>query len=69
MATTVVDLNAVKHNVLEELQQKALRPTELLNILGDKYSDVVVKEAVLRLLQERVIEMTPNRQLQLAEAA
>jgi hypothetical protein len=69
MATTVVDLNAVKHNVLEELQQKALRPTELLNILGDKYSDVVVKEAVLRLLQERVIEMTTNRQLQLAEAA
>ena len=69
MATTVVDLNAVKHNILEELQQKALRPTELLNILGDKYSDVVVKEAVLRLLQERVIEMTPNRQLQLAEAA
>jgi hypothetical protein len=69
MATTVVDLNAVKHNVLEELQQKALRPTELLNILGDKYSDVAVKEAVLRLLQERVIEMTPDRQLHLAEAA
>ena len=69
MATTVVDLNAVKHNILEELQQKALRPTELLNILGDKYSDVVVKEAVLRLLQERVIEMTPDRQLHLAEAA
>jgi hypothetical protein len=69
MATTVVDLDTVKHNILEELQQKALRPTELLNILGDKYSDVVVKEAVLRLLQERVIEMTADRQLQLAEAA
>ena len=69
MATTVVDLDTVKHNILEELQQKAIRPTELLNILGDKYSDVVVKEAVLRLLQERVIEMTADRQLQLAEAA
>jgi hypothetical protein len=69
MATTVVDLDTVKHNILEELQQKALRPTELLNILGDKYSDVVVKEAVLRLLQERVIEMTADRQLQLSEAA
>ena len=69
MATTVVDLDTVKHNILEELQGKALRPTEILDILGDKYSDVVVKEAVLRLLQERVIEMTADRQLQLAEAA
>ena len=69
MATTVVNLDAVKHNVLEELQQKALRPTELLNILGEKYPDVAVKEAVLRLLQERLIRMTPDRQLQLAEAA
>jgi len=69
MATTVVDLDTVKHNVLEELQRKALRPTELLNILGDKYSDVAVKEAVLRLLQERLIQMTPDRRLQMAEAA
>ncbi len=69
MATTVVDLDTVKHNILEELQGKALRPTEILDILGDKYSDVVVKEAVLRLLQERVIEMTADRQLQRAEAA
>jgi hypothetical protein len=69
MATTVIDLDTVKHNVLKELQRTALRPTELLNILGDKYSDVAVKEAVLRLLQERLIQMTPDRQLQLAEAA
>ena len=69
MATTVVDLDAIKHNVLEELQRKALRPTELLDILGDKYPDVAVKEAVLRLLQERLIRMSPDRQLQLAEAA
>jgi hypothetical protein len=69
MATTVVDLDTVKHNVLAELQRKPLRPTELLNLLGDKYSDAAVKEAVLRLLQERLIQMTPDRQLQLAEAA
>jgi hypothetical protein len=69
MATMVVDLDAVKHCVLEELQQRALRPTELLNVLGDKYPDSVVKEAVLRLLQERLIRMSADRQLQLAEAA
>lgn len=69
MATTVVDLDAVKHSVLGELQQKALRPTELLDLLGDKYSDGAVKEAVLRLLQERLIQMTPDRQLQVVEAA
>jgi hypothetical protein len=69
MATTVVDLDTVKHSVLEELQRQALRPTELLNLLGDRYSDAAVKEAVLRLLQERLIRMTPDRQLQLAEAA
>jgi hypothetical protein len=69
MATTVVDLDTVKHNILEELQRKALRPTELLDLLGDKYSDVVVKEAVLRLLEERMIKMTPDRQLQVTEAA
>jgi len=69
MATTVVDLDLVKHSVLEELQQRALRPTELLNVLGDRYPDVAVKEAVLRLLQERSIQMTPDRQLHLAAAA
>lgn len=69
MATSVVDLDLVKHSVLDELQRRALRPTELLNVLGDRYPDVAVKEAVLRLLQERSIQMTPDRQLQLAEAA
>jgi hypothetical protein len=69
MATTVVDLDTVKDSILEELQRKALRPTELLDVLGDKYSDVAVKEALLGLLQERLIKMTPDRQLQVAEAA
>jgi hypothetical protein len=69
MATTVVDLDTVKHLVLTELEQRPLRPTELLGILGDKYPDVAVKEAVLRLLQERLIKMTADRQLQVAEAA
>ena len=69
MATIVIDLDMVKHLVLAELEQKALRPTELLNILGEKFPDVVVKEAVLRLLQDQSIKMTPDRQLQVAEAA
>jgi hypothetical protein len=69
MATAIVDLDAVKHLVLTELGRNALRPTELLAMLGDQYPDVVVKEAVLRLLQEGFIKMTADRQLQLAEAA
>ena len=69
MATAVFDLDMVKHSVLEELQRKSLRPTELLDLLGERYSDVVVKEAVLRLLQERLIQMTSDRQLRVAEAA
>jgi len=69
MATTATDLDEVKNNVLAELQRRALRPTELLSILGNQYPDVAVKEAVLRLLQERLIRMSPDRQLQLAEAA
>jgi hypothetical protein len=69
MATMVVNLDVVKRLVLTELEQRALRPTELLNILGDKYPDAVVKEAVLRLLQDQSIKMTPDRQLQVAEAA
>jgi hypothetical protein len=69
MATTAVDLGMVKHLVLAELEQRPLRPTELLNILGDQYPDVAVKEAVLRLLQEGLIKMAADRQLQVAEAA
>jgi hypothetical protein len=69
MATAVVDLDLVKDSVLEELQRNPRRPTELLDVLGDRYSDGAVKEAVLRLLQERLIQMTPDRQLQVADAA
>jgi hypothetical protein len=69
MATTTIDLDLVKRLILGELERKALRPTELLVILEDQYPDVVVKEAVLRLLQDQSIKMTPDRQLQVAEAA
>lgn len=69
MASAVIDFDALKLVVLEQLKQKALRPTELLSILGDKYSDVVVKEVVLRLLQEQSITLTSDRQLQLSEGA
>jgi len=69
MATTAVDLDVVKRVILAELERRALRPTELLNILGEHYPDVVVKEAVLRLLQDQMIKMTSDRQLQIAVAA
>ena len=70
MASAVIDWDSVKHVVLAELEEhKALRPTELLDKLGGKFPDVVIKESVLRLLQEREIKMTPDQQLELAEDA
>ncbi len=70
MASAVIDWEGVKHLVLAELEEhKALRPTELLNKLADKYPDAVIKEGVLRLLQEQSIKMTPDQQLELTEEA
>lgn len=67
MATAAIDWESVKQLVLAELEQRrAVRPTELLTILADKYPDVVIKEGVLRLLQEQSIKMTPDQQLELA---
>ena len=34
MATTVVDLDTVKHSVLEELERQALRPRNFLTFLA-----------------------------------
>jgi hypothetical protein len=67
MASTVIDWESVKLGVLKELEHRALRPTDLLNILGDRYPDTVIKESVLRLLQDQSIKMTPDQQLQVAE--
>jgi hypothetical protein len=70
MASAVIDWEGVKHLVLAELEEhKALRPTELLSKLADKYPDAVIKEGVLRLLQEHSIKMTPDQQLELTEEA
>lgn len=69
MATAVIDWDSVKLVVLRELEHTARRPTDLLNILSDRYPDVVVKEAVLRLLQDQSIKMTPDQQLQPVETA
>lgn len=69
MVSDGVNLEIVKRLVLAELEHKSLRPTDLLTILGDKYSDVLVKEVVLGLLQEHSIKMTPDQQLELAERA
>jgi hypothetical protein len=69
MATAVIDWESVKLGVLRELEHKALRPTDLLNILSNRYPDAVIKESVLRLLQDQAIRMTPDQQLQLVEDA
>ncbi len=45
------------------------RPTELLGMLGDRYSDFELKETLLRLLQDGDVVLTSDRRLLLAEAA
>jgi hypothetical protein len=69
MATAAIDWDRVKHAVLEELERQPLRPMQLLDALGNRYPDRVIKEGVLRLLQEGSIKMTPDQQLELAERA
>lgn len=69
-ATAAIDWEAVKRLVRAEVEQHGtIRPTDLLDVLADQYPDVIIKEGVLRLLQEQTIKMTPNQQLQLADAA
>lgn len=68
MATTAIDVNieSVKIDVIHELDQHNRRPVELLRTLGDNYPDDRIKEAVLRLLQEGRIELTPDRILRVS---
>jgi hypothetical protein len=63
MASSAIDWDSVKRAVLDAIAQEALRPTALLDALGDRYPDVVIKEGVLRLLQEQRITMTADQQL------
>jgi hypothetical protein len=69
MASAVIDWDDVRLLVLSELEHGSLLPTELLRNLSDRYPDRVIKESVLRLLQEQTIKMTPDQQLQLADRA
>jgi len=59
----------VRDSILAEIQAGATRPTELLNRLGDRFPDFEIKEGLLRLLQEGLIELTSDRHLKLVEAA
>lgn len=64
MATAVIDLENVKAAVIGSLHTRTRRPTELLDALSVEYPESSIKEAVLRLLREGSIEMTPDRHLQ-----
>jgi hypothetical protein len=70
MAAAMNDAESLKKLVLDELGRNARRPTELLKILGDEYSDsdALIKEVVLRLLQEHQIEMTPSQELHVVDS-
>jgi len=61
--------DTAKNAILEQLSLRPYRPIELLESLGNQFSDFEVKEAVLRLLQEGTVVMTSDRRLRLEEAA
>ena len=49
--------------IIDELRAHPSRPTELLERLGGRYADFDIKEAVLRLLRDRRLELTSDRML------
>lgn len=61
--------DAAKDAILRELQAAPTRPTELLARLENRFTDFEVKEALLRLLHEGVLELTSDRQLKISEVA
>jgi hypothetical protein len=60
---------ALRRAILESIRGGATRPTELLGVLGDRFSDFEIKEGLLRLLQEGVVELSSDRHVRIAEAA
>ena len=65
-----IDFNELKETVIQELVRHEMRPTELLDLLGNQFPDAAIKDVVLRLLREGRLEMTANRHLHvLPEAA
>jgi hypothetical protein len=71
MTTIATDLNIeiLKADVIRQLDEQGRPPIELLTTLGDNYPDDQIKEAVLRLLQEGRIELTPDRVLRVSHDA
>jgi hypothetical protein len=63
MATVLANLDEIKTAVINSLHNQTRRPIELLDSLSQDYPDIVIKEAVLRLLQEGDIEFTADRLL------
>lgn len=65
MATVLTNFDEIKTAVINSLHNQTLRPIELLDALSQeyRYPDVVIKEAVLRMLQEGDIEFTRDRLL------
>jgi hypothetical protein len=59
----------IKQLIISKLENTAMRPTDFLGELGDKYPDPAIKEAILRLLREGCISMAPDRQLHVLHEA
>jgi hypothetical protein len=60
---------AAREAILQKLAEKPSRPTELLNALGDRFTDFEIKETLLYLLNDGILVLTSDRNLKLAENA
>ncbi|HWR15482.1 MAG TPA: hypothetical protein VN577_11685 [Terriglobales bacterium] len=65
----VADLEALKDEIIRELQTRALRPTDVLTSLHSRYPDPEIKEVILQLLQEGKLELSSDRRLHVAQVA
>ena len=59
--------DAARQAILRELADKTSRPTELLDKLGNRFTDFEIKETLLYLLNDGTLVLTSDRKLKLAE--
>lgn len=69
MSVKLAEQDEIGADIVARLENQGLKPTEVLDLLVSKYTEPTIKDVILRLLQDGIIEMTPNRQLQKAKAA
>jgi hypothetical protein len=66
--TMTAEQEILRALIITALQKGQLQPTELLDQLAAEYPEPALKSILLRLLNDGIIELTPNRRLQVAQA-